>query len=1121
MQRCRRRLILPWLFFLFPFVLGAQQYLFVFHAGSEATVYNLTTLEPLASPLVATGAIRAIGVPDQVTPSNFSKIYIVCSDSVVVLDPQPPFAVRAALELRAPVSLGQRSALLTQDSKRLLVADGRFVHVFDATDPTNPQPAAIDLGKEVTGLTALTNSERAYATVLDSDRVEIISLNSNPPIRLAGPIPLPQVPTAIGAAPNASALYAAATGSLFEINPVDNTLTREIEGTSGSPLAVGFDPDAPVATAFVRHGAKVTAFDLLRRTKSVEFSGTSPLTEAVSPGSDLIYFFSAASGQIYLGKLSNGDFGQLLNPATQAPFDRPGVDIELDPSNRDLFLALGTGSGRIVRLNAEATILRNQIVPLEPPTGLSAIASPGAVAAAIEVYGGNHQLASVGKVLPKPLVVRAIDSSFRPAANQSVQFSTATPNVVFRPPNPLTNHAGIAQTMVTAPITDPFTIEARILPVDLGVTFDVNTALPEEEGLSIVSGDYQMTAGGTDFPRPFRVRAVTSGGPIPNLSLSIATTNFAGNCPAMAMTGADGEASFSCSAAAVAGPVATLIQVTDSFGRTLPEPFHVTTVVNPDKLPRDGRLISPAPLVGEVNTTVNEAIAIRATERIAGLPVPNLGIEFSAPGDVSVNPPIAVTNAQGIARANVTFGCTIETNQITATLNSTGLPMVVIPHSSVRGPVTRLLRLQGNNQSGNAGDALPLALLTRATDECGNVAAGAPLTWEVVPPEAASLENAFGQTNANGEASARVRIGTRPGPFAVRVSSGAATVDFNLTAVATANRVVAISGDNQSVPAGQAAPQPLVVELQDAGGNPIANTQVNFRITQGSGGLGGASAVTDESGRASTMVTAGPQVGPLLVEARSGDGVFVFTLTVIGRTPVVTAAGFVNGASFVSGWTPGSTGSIFGVGLMEDVDGVVVAPAPFPTTLRGVRVLVENTPAPILSLANVNGQEQINIQVPFGIPAPGQVLVTIINNGASAAFSGVTTFTSAPGVFEVSLPGGRFAAALHADFSLVEPDNPARPGEVLLLFWTGGGGTNPLVATNQPGPIPPAETTAAVTVIADGSNAEVLGSFYAPTLVTVYQTNFRVPAGASGANLVVQLIVNGAQSQQVMIPLAQ
>ena len=435
-----------------------------------------------------------------------------------------------------------------------------------------------------------------------------------------------------------------------------------------------------------------------------------------------------------------------------------------------------------------------------------------------------------------------------------------------------------------------------------------------------------------------------------------------------------------------------------------------------------------------------------------------------------------------------------------------------------------MVRLQGNNQSGEAGQMLPLALVARAADECGNaVARGAAELGSASAGRGNARKRLYPDQRQRGGIRARVRIGNAPRTLCgARRAAAARRWRFQPDGYRDGEprRRHQRRQPVHSRPA-QAAPQPLVVELQDAGGNPLANTQVDFRITQGSGGLAGASAVTDASGRASTTVTAGPQVGSLQVEARSGDGVFVFTLTVIGRTPAgPRTAGFVNGASFVSGWTPGSTGSIFGVGLMEGVDGVVLPPAPFPTTLRGVQVLVENTPAPILSMANINGQEQINIQVPFGVPAPGEALVTIINNGASATFPGVPTLAAQPAVFEVTLPGGRFAAALHADFSLVDPDHPARPGEVLQLFWTGGGATNPAVATDQPGPVPPAEVVAAVTVSVNGTNADVLGSFYAPTLVTVYQTNFRVPAGASGTSLIVQLAVNGAQSQKVTIPFA-
>ena len=152
MLGCWRRLILPGLLLVVAAPVAAQQYLFVFHAGVQASVYDPATLELLARPAVGPGAVRAIGVPDQVTPSSFSKIYVVRRDAVVVLDAQPPFAVRATLALRAPLSLGERSALLTQDSRRLVLAGGPFLHVFDAVDPTNPGAVTIDFGAEISSL---------------------------------------------------------------------------------------------------------------------------------------------------------------------------------------------------------------------------------------------------------------------------------------------------------------------------------------------------------------------------------------------------------------------------------------------------------------------------------------------------------------------------------------------------------------------------------------------------------------------------------------------------------------------------------------------------------------------------------------------------------------------------------------------------------------------------------------------------------------------------------------------------------------------------------------------------------------------------------------------------------
>ena len=253
----------------------------------------------------------------------------------------------------------------------------------------------------------------------------------------------------------------------------------------------------------------------------------------------------------------------------------------------------------------------------------------------------------------------------------------------------------------------------------------------------------------------------------------------------------------------------------------------------------------------------------------------------------------------------------------------------------------------------------------------------------------------------------------------------------------------------------------------------------------------------------------------------SGAGATVtFTINTTGRSPSVTALGFVNGASFRQGWVPGSLGTIFGVGLMEGITGVVQAgQVPFPTTLRGVRVIVNGISSPILSIANVNGLEQISIQVPFGIPAPGVVSVTIENNGSRTTVTGVPIFSVQPGIFEFPANGVQVAAVLHANFQLVTPANPARPNEIVLLFITGMGLTDPAVGTNVVGPAPPATSVLQPVVGIDDAGVEVIGSFYAPGLLTVFQINLRISANAQTGNRKISVIAGSVSSQDSLIPI--
>ena len=116
---------------------------------------------------------------------------------------------------------------------------------------------------------------------------------------------------------------------------------------------------------------------------------------------------------------------------------------------------------------------------------------------------------------------------------------------------------------------------------------------------------------------------------------------------------------------------------------------------------------------------------------------------------------------------------------------------------------------------------------------------------------------------------------------------------------------------------------------------------------------------------------------------------------------------------------------------------------------------------------------------------------------------------------------GISCTAFHADFTLVTPLQPALPNEIILLFLTGLGPTNPAVGTNVPGPAPPARSIVDPVVAIDDTGAEVLGSFYAPGLVTAYQVNFRIPANTQPGNRKLSFVAAGARAVEVVIPVGR
>lgn len=633
------------------------------------------------------------------------------------------------------------------------------------------------------------------------------------------------------------------------------------------------------------------------------------------------------------------------------------------------------------------------------------------------------------------------------------------------------------------------------------------------DGLTKLSGDNQIVSSGASFPLPLVVSSTVNGVPDQFRILDITPDSGAAFCNTQVVTDNSGLAQISCQATNVQAITQVAIQVVNSVtNNDLDEPFRAT-IVPGTAGSADSVDVLTAQVNGQAGQTIENGVRVRARnggDLAAGVP-----IFFGSDQDVTFDPPVANTNLAGEAATDVTLGCTSSSGTIRVGLTQ-GAADATIPFNTTAGSLAVLEKVAGDEQSGGSGLIFPLALLLRTTDVCGTPIANQPVSWSIIPPAAGELVSPVTVSNGQGRASTRIRAGIIAGEFTVRARSGDIQTDFTLTVTNTPTTLEAFSGGGQQVPAGEAAPLPIVARVLNEQGQPVQGISVDFRVVSGSGQVSPLIAVTNAQGQAQTTFTAGASLGAVVIEAAAIERTANFNLNVVGGVPMVPIEGFVNGASFRTGFSPLATGSIFGTGIVDD-EGVHVAPFPFPTTFRGVQIRINDIAAPILALINQNGQEQINIQVPAEVQPGTLATVVITNNGSQASFNGVPIFQTQPGIFEVTVGAARFAAALDADFQLIEPGNPVAPGGVVQLYVTGLGPLSPAVGTNEVGPVPAATVAGDVAVGLNGEGIPILGAFYAPGFVTLYQINFLVPADLAPGQYQVSVVVGGVGSQNATL----
>ena len=221
----------------------------------------------------------------------------------------------------------------------------------------------------------------------------------------------------------------------------------------------------------------------------------------------------------------------------------------------------------------------------------------------------------------------------------------------------------------------------------------------------------------------------------------------------------------------------------------------------------------------------------------------------------------------------------------------------------------------------------------------------------------------------------------------------------------------------------------------------------------------------------------------------------VLSATVPSPAPVIT--GVVNGASFQSNQSvaPNAYVTVQGTNLSSITNtwNSSIVGGQLPTSLNGVTVSFSGAPGYISYISPT----QINVLAPP--MAGGTASVQVNNNGATSTGLTVGVAPESPAFFELS---GNQVIATRLDYTYAAKSGtiagvattPAKPGDVLILWGTGFGVTNPATPVGVVTPSDQTYATAApVTVTINNVQATVYSVALTPGLAGVYQVAIQVP----------------------------
>lgn len=227
----------------------------------------------------------------------------------------------------------------------------------------------------------------------------------------------------------------------------------------------------------------------------------------------------------------------------------------------------------------------------------------------------------------------------------------------------------------------------------------------------------------------------------------------------------------------------------------------------------------------------------------------------------------------------------------------------------------------------------------------------------------------------------------------------------------------------------------------------------------------------------------------------SFGAVYAMNIDGSGLRPVYAPRMFnhPNGVQQITGGfiSPGSLFTVYGTNLGPDGIALPVT-LPAPTQLAGVSLLVNGDPVPLLAVT----PWQVNAHLPQHVPAGDATIQLRFADGAVTPVATVPVWIFNPGFFSYQTDYGRQAAAFHAGTAIpADRDHPAAAGQVLEVFMSGLGPTEPPVPAGIPSPLLPLGRAFMPLVHIGGMHAPVFYAGLTPGFIGLYQINVAVPAG--------------------------